>query len=57
MLEQRLEGMSQHLVGTVADKHVGRGQAVVIRHRLLQGHAGGVRIQAQGVGHLLLQRR
>ena len=50
MLQQRLEGVRQHLVRPVAHENVGRGEAVESRHRLLQGVGVGIRIEAQGAG-------
>ncbi|MCY1260240.1 hypothetical protein D9M70_84830 [compost metagenome] len=50
VLEQRVEGVRQHLVGTVADEHLARLDAVVVGHRLLQAVGVRVRVQAQVVG-------
>ncbi len=57
MLEQAVKSVCQHLVGTVADEHLGRLHAVVFGHRLLQAIAVGVRVQAQVIVQLRLHGR
>ncbi|MNN55594.1 hypothetical protein D3C81_1704770 [compost metagenome] len=52
VLEQAVEHVGQHLVGTVAEKHLAGLHAIVVGDGLLQALAVGVRVQAQAVVQL-----
>ena len=49
VLEQAVEGVRQHLVGTVTDKYLSGLHAVIVSDRLFQAVAVRVRVQAQVV--------
>ncbi len=55
VFQQAEEHMRQHFVGTVADKHMIRGQAVAFGNCSAQAVAGGIRIQAQRVADFSAQ--
>jgi hypothetical protein len=57
VLEQRVEGVGQNFIGTIADKYVAGRHAVVIRHSLLQAVTIRVRVQTQVVVQLALHGR
>ena len=57
VLKQAMEGMRQHFVGAVADKHLRRAHTVVIGHGLLQAVTVRIRVQTQAVIQLGLHGR
>src|SRR5262249_15537899 len=50
MLEQRLEGVGQHLIRAVADEHLAGRDAVVGRDRLAQRGSARIGVKAQTIG-------